>query len=335
MVWRPKQKDIPVIENNTSNTNPTVDNFVNGIVDPNRQFVRASGADLSMSVDMSLDFLNFLWNISFGMYIPRILGPETTERQLQFPLNPLAIFNQILVSIVSAWSGSVHQAPIQTKFSEKLCEGLFIPSVIWKDFVTVYVVDTMSDTAVHTSTWESGYVSNSAMAELEKEVYLASDPDRGDEQRESTPAIIVQPEGKMEKAQTGSARLTSYVSEKYAVDTSTHIGRMTSNEKTCVDTSQLRRSTRSTRYDGFRAPQPTDGKISVSKVKQRIKPVVTVNSKAAAPHNSDQKAEEAVPPPMAIQTIQCIGTNLCGIPAEDLSAEKLLASLRKETPNAH
>lgn len=109
------------------------------------------------------------------------------------------------------------------------------------------------------------------------------------------------------------------------------------NEKAAIDTSQLRRSTRSTRYDGFRVPQPTDAKPTVSKVKPRSVTTVTVKSLATAPHKSLQLSDDAVsssvmPPPTTIETIQCIGTRLCGIPASDLSPEELLASLQPVEP---
>lgn len=99
-------------------------------------------------------------------------------------------------------------------------------------------------------------------------------------------------------------------------------------EKAPIDTAHLRRSTRSTRYDGFRVPQITDAKKYQTKVKQRVAPSVRCISMATDPHASPmaEGKADAVPPDMPIQQIQYVGSVLCGIPAEDLSPQKLLAS---------
>lgn len=86
-----------------------------------------------------------------------------------------------------------------------------------------------------------------------------------------------------------------------------------------IDPSMLRRSTRANKYDGFKAPSMTEGRICKSKVKPRLVP--------AAPNlpNTTSAASNAVPPATPISELQLIGTTRCGIPAEDLSPAKLLA----------
>lgn len=61
------------------------------------------------------------------------------------------------------------------------------------------------------------------------------------------------------------------------------IARMISNEQAPVDMVQLRRSTRSTRYDGFRVPQPSNVKSTTSKVKARVTPSITNATKTTSP----------------------------------------------------
>ena len=102
-----------------------------------------------------------------------------------------------------------------------------------------------------------------------------------------------------------------------------------------VDTTQLRRSTRSTRYDGFRVPQPSDLKRGMSKVKPRKTPVVTRNLSATAPSGIPavlDVSSEPVPAPTPIPVIQEIGIVRCGVPPEELNAEKLMVAPQATLP---
>ena len=82
-----------------------------------------------------------------------------------------------------------------------------------------------------------------------------------------------------------------------------------------VDTSSLRRNNRSTKYDGFRVPQPSDTHLPKSKVKPHINPAAPVTSEDSLPQAQDVE----VPPPTIIKSMQAIGTQLCAIPAEELT----------------
>ena len=88
----------------------------------------------------------------------------------------------------------------------------------------------------------------------------------------------------------------------------------------------LRRSTRSTKYDGFKVPSVTDTPIRKAKVKPRTGPSA---SAATTTDNNEATTATAPPPPTPIQVIQHIGTTLCAIPASELSEEALLSD--KET----
>lgn len=104
--------------------------------------------------------------------------------------------------------------------------------------------------------------------------------------------------------------------------------RMILKESGHVDTTCLRRSTRSTRFDGFRVPQPSNIKKNASKVKPRKNTVVVYKSNATAPPNTIVIANplEDVPAPTPFAIIQEIGTARCGIPPEGLCEEKLLTN---------
>ncbi|KAE8778371.1 hypothetical protein D1007_48714 [Hordeum vulgare] len=84
-----------------------------------------------------------------------------------------------------------------------------------------------------------------------------------------------------------------------------------------VDTTKLRRSSRSNKYDGFKVPPMADGHIRKSKVKPRVMPHIPILEDTSA-------LEMDVPPPTTITTMQAIGTHLCAIPEEELTASILL-----------
>lgn len=86
-----------------------------------------------------------------------------------------------------------------------------------------------------------------------------------------------------------------------------------------VSNRRRRRSSRSSKYDGFRFPEV--------KAKPRIvpsaKPSLTL-------HEDAEPSADAVLPPTPIPTLQHVGVNPCGVPASELSPKKLLASLQTD-----
>ena len=106
-------------------------------------------------------------------------------------------------------------------------------------------------------------------------------------------------------------------------------------------TSQVRRSNRTNKYDGFKPQQVCDSKATKSKVKPRKIPAVaaqTEDTKDLAVSEdigtSSTPAPVHVPPETPIPVMQAIGVNLCGIPAAELSPKKFMASLQEEEESA-
>ena len=125
------------------------------------------------------------------------------------------------------------------------------------------------------------------------------------------------------------------VSDEEAVSVFDYFGKMILEEPGHVDTTQLRRNTRSNRYDGFHVPQLSDIKKGVSKVKPRKTPVITRNLYAMAPSGIFAVLDvrpESVPDPTPILVIQEIGIVRCGVPPEELNAEKLMAAPQAAPP---
>jgi hypothetical protein len=98
-------------------------------------------------------------------------------------------------------------------------------------------------------------------------------------------------------------------------------------------TTQVRRSSRCNKYNGFKPKNISDTKIAKSKVKPRKIPSVPVpvttdiilQEEAEFQGNNDQ-----IPPVTPVPVLQAIGINLCGVPPEELSPKELMASLQAE-----
>lgn len=95
-----------------------------------------------------------------------------------------------------------------------------------------------------------------------------------------------------------------------------------------VDESTLRRSTRSNKYDGFKAPSMADGRSTKSKVKQRQVP------EAPNLSTTTSAAQSSMPPPTPIPMLQMIGTIKCGVPATELSEDNLMADQESSTSSS-
>jgi hypothetical protein len=104
---------------------------------------------------------------------------------------------------------------------------------------------------------------------------------------------------------------------------------------------QVRRSARCNKYNGFKPRIISDAKTMKSKVKPRKIPSISTtdmvedNGTEEAPLADQQivVSHVQVPPITPVPVMQSIGINLCGVPPEDLSPQKLLASLQEEEEN--
>lgn len=220
-----------------------------------------------------------------------------------YPINYAAIcVNVCMIIFCNSYSELCPQPPT-LNFSSQLSTGLFISRDIWSKFITTLQSDTAGSWLQITSS----------------DIHEPTE-DSSDVESVSTVAPAVLQTDTPESLPGRGLGLHHDLIQ---------------SEKSHVDTAQLRRSTRSTRYDGFRVSQPSDNKKVVSKVKPRAVPKVHISTSAtisATSLNSGQGnlgADSAVPPPTSITTIQNVGTNMCGIPPQDLSPKILLASLQE------
>lgn len=87
-----------------------------------------------------------------------------------------------------------------------------------------------------------------------------------------------------------------------------------------LDCSNLRRSTRANKYDGFKVNQPTDSHQHKSKVKARVVPSALGASSAQHLPTSENPTDE-IPPPTAVIVMQEVGIQLCVVPADEITME--------------
>lgn len=275
--------------------------------------MRTEGEAVTQAIYEPSELLNFLWNISLGKLTRCITSPENhSSSNAQLPLNPLAIYRTVVDSILKTYLPLPMGIQVGSTFN--MSEGIVIPYSIWSEFVTL------------------ASISESTIGEFTCTMLEAHEQSRTSQKvahEDETHNLNIHPPANLSADQ----HLLHCSEGNTDMPQLSHFQKMIMNEKAVGDTTQLRRNTRSTKYDGFRVPQVTDVKQPKSKVKPRVVPALSVKSKATNPHTEDQKTEDSttipeLPPPTPIQTIQCIGTKLCGIPATDLSPRKLLASLQ-------
>jgi hypothetical protein len=96
----------------------------------------------------------------------------------------------------------------------------------------------------------------------------------------------------------------------------------------------LCRSARSNKYDGFRISPMSDSKPKMSKVKPRKVPNAPSSVKITEITDETTALEEVAPPSTPISLIQMICTNMCGIPADELTEDALVASSAEPSPNS-
>jgi hypothetical protein len=92
-------------------------------------------------------------------------------------------------------------------------------------------------------------------------------------------------------------------------------------------TSQVRRSSRSNKYDGFNHKNLSEARAVKSKVKQRK--ITTVKQKIQKtkklPQNAITQLDHSRFDATPIHVLQAIGVNVCGVPPEELAEGLLLA----------
>lgn len=107
-----------------------------------------------------------------------------------------------------------------------------------------------------------------------------------------------------------------------------------------MDDRNLRRSTRATKYNGFKINQPTDHRVTKYKVAPRVIPSAAISAHdklfdAKLKEKAVHQEKKMPPGPTEIKTIQHIGVHQCGIDAADLSTEKLHAKLDKDDKSSN
>jgi hypothetical protein len=101
-------------------------------------------------------------------------------------------------------------------------------------------------------------------------------------------------------------------------------------------TSQVRRSSRCNKYDGFNHKNLSEARASKSKVKQRKVPAVQqkIQKPKKLPKNVTLQKDSSVTDSTPIPVLQAIGIDLCGVPPEELEEGRLLAPISADQNTA-
>jgi hypothetical protein len=102
-----------------------------------------------------------------------------------------------------------------------------------------------------------------------------------------------------------------------------------STSATPICTTLVRRSTRSSRFQGFKTKNMSEAKPIVSKVKARKIP--TMQEVAHSSSSASAENEEMEIPATPVPVLQSIGINLCGVPPEEVSPQKLMETSKDKT----
>jgi hypothetical protein len=101
-----------------------------------------------------------------------------------------------------------------------------------------------------------------------------------------------------------------------------------SSTEPLICTTQVRRSARCNKYDGFKPKNLSEARAAKSKVKPRKNPLLPVSiteEEETAKENSLALVNSSPADATPIPVLQSIGVNLCGVPHEELSPKMLLA----------
>ena len=293
--------------------------LIHGTSNSTLQFVRAGGLDQGMDVPPVPLFLEWLWTTYVRTYTRRILAPGVRNVEPPFlPVNLNLIFHQVMLAVALETSSHGLNAYFRLFASDRLQFPVSIPTAAW-EFTGASGAN--QDLLLPISVPVEMVPSATALELAPPTVPLL---------REHT-AILESTEDSIQAHEPGQDTLA-------ATNVSERLAMLVSSEVAPVNSIQLRRSARSTKYDGFKVHAITDAGKQTSKVKPKHAPSITSRSSNTRPRAGLRVAVgssvEPPPPHTPIRTIQRVGSTICGIPLDELSEEKLRMARDKPPPQA-
>ena len=281
--------DVWASEEEIEEVEALADGFVLGNSRACLAFFRAGGVSVNLMVVLDQDFL--LW---IGDMLKRIYTRALSDAQAEhvmLPLNPFRVIQHHLNFVRAVWLSSMVPEPdlMSMFFGAHFQMGA---SIIPRNLL-------QED--------EPG------IANVVDEEWILADRSPG--LKAITAHFISEP---VESQSVPASLPVHGIDLPTLASSSLFAGTSSCNANVPLDTTAVRRSTRSNKYDGFKVSHATDVKQSRSRVKARIVPTVNAVSTATAP-------AVTCPPPTSIQDIQHVGAR-CGSAAEDISEDKLLAT---------
>lgn len=316
-IWVPKQKLSPPNPNKSANLivppglpsyiAATADDFVNSRPNTEYQLYRAEDARQTVLIMDTPLFMYFLGQVVKQTYTPRMAyepGFNHNVGDLQyFPVNPLRILSQMMHAVAKATEEFIPilRDPIDPVL-EAINSGLFIDIAAWRpialalhflfdndDTMTWLCADGFSPCGPEPLGQPTTNTANmSEMAQPQIETHTSELP------LTLADSNCLETRGDT----TNQLSLLGTVAEK-------NWTKLTDSEirgGAHVGTSNLRRSSRANKYDGFKVDHPTDRKKAISKVKPRVipsvAPAVKTSTALLAPKPvADAQPTSQIPPP--------------------------------------
>ena len=271
------------------------DGFVLGNPAARLAFVRAGGNSVNFFVAVDHELLLWIGGMLKRIYTPAITFGQSSSVML--PLNPFKVIQHQLNVLAAACLGRV--APEPDVLSDIFCSTFQLGAAV-----------------VPRVMLQESYAGRSISLDVDWEMDARSPG------LKAIPQLV---------SGGGELQTTSLLAQGTALQviasSSQYAAPQSRNALVPLDTTAVRRSTRSNKYDGFKVNQITDSKRSKSRVKPRGTPFISAVSLAVAPV---QVAVDACPPPTSVEELQQM-CNRCGIAPDALSSEKLLGRQRSSS----
>ena len=262
------------------------DGFVNGSPAARREFVRAGGNSLFLQVAVDYEFL--LW---IGGMLKRIYTPTITLQHISpvmMPLNPFQIIQNHLNAAAAVWIECMVPEP-------DIFSRIFASALQWGRVIV-----------------PSGVLSPKPRARSNAMNWDLPEQSPG---LKALPQLVSADEETQMMLSSDQSTALQVLASSSVFNANQH-----RNMPVPLDTTTVRRSNRSNKYDGFKINHAPEARRSKSRVKPRDIPFVNVVSLAAAPV---QVPIADCPQPMSIEDLQQMGRS-CGIRPEAISRDKLL-----------
>lgn len=298
------------------------DDFINGRSKNSSRLTCAGGAHQMVLILDNPQFLLFLGQLVKLVYTPRISQGQNMDTsnsiKQHFPLNPFAIVSEVIYAVATAASYSFAQMSVPSyPVQDVLKNEMVIDLNAWRP-VAKALMELAPFHAFELSliTQPSGLTIGPALDEAQNQPEVLRST--------NLPSINC-----CDDSESSDSAGLMEVDTKSMVMLMAGIPCKRRHPTVPVDITEVRRSTRSTRFMGFRPPSLADVQKRITHVKPRIVPEISPADVDMDSHQDTASSytcnQVQIPPNTPLKTLQMMGTKECGIPEAELTDEILLS----------